>query len=146
MSDSSVEFQRRFDRVPVMRAGELRIRAPRPRSWLGVSIRTVTCEGAGVVVSHHRREFHRGAAVELRFQIAGRPLCVPGTIAWHRPTDGAAGPVNAGIRFFIEAAARDTSRIYADWIVSLLIGPAPTELPTDLFAWRDRILHARPPM
>lgn len=111
-----------------------------------VSIRTVTCEGAGVVIHHDRRELRRGAAVELRFQVAGRPVCVPGTIAWYRHGDGSPARVNAGIRFFVEAAARDTSRIFADWIVSLLIGPAPAELDTELFAWRDRILHARPAM
>jgi hypothetical protein len=71
---------------------------------------------------------------------------VPGAIAWYRHGDGSPGRVNAGVRFFVEAAARETSRIFADWIVSLLIGPAPTELPAELFAWRDRILHARPAM
>jgi hypothetical protein len=111
---------RRFRRVPIAREAALETSMPASDRRVPVMIRSITCEGAGIALGRATSWIQPGSQVELRFQVDGSAVNVPGRIAWYDPSAADKAPFHAGIRFRLDAARADHSRRYADWIVDLI--------------------------
>jgi hypothetical protein len=108
-SDMGTEL-RRFPRIPYDDEGRLELRGAEP---FPVTIRTVSCQGAGVDV--HMRVAQRikpGAEIRLLLQVDDRDIELPGRVVW------AAGS-HVGIRLRLGLASSATRQAYASWIVPL---------------------------
>ncbi len=90
------------------------------RESIPITIRSLSCEGCGVLFSAVRRRVPRGTHVTIRFGARGPGRFeLPGRVAW-TARDGANGAFDLGVRFQLELAQLRMRQTYARWIVGLI--------------------------
>ncbi|HTM22982.1 MAG TPA: PilZ domain-containing protein [Kofleriaceae bacterium] len=120
------KLQRRYPRVPLEQPGEMEIRirtapgaASRPIK-VPVMIRTVSCEGMGLVLeSRGLQGLAVGTTVTMRLQAGGARIEVPGRIAWYDPREPNSR-YDLGIKLHLEIARAAMRQHWAEWVVGLI--------------------------
>jgi PilZ domain-containing protein len=121
------KLQRRYPRVPLDQPGEMEIRirptpgaASRPRK-VPVTIRTVSCEGMGLVVRDRRdlRGIGVGTTVTMRLEAGGARVEVPGRVAWYDPR-APETRYDLGVKLHLEIARAAERQHWAEWVVGLI--------------------------
>jgi hypothetical protein len=116
-----MQTERRYPRVAIEQDGELEVRVGAGRVSVPVTIRSISCEGAGITFSARRPTLCRGATVTMRFRSSARDSFVlPGRVAWCAPNGERRGDFDVGVRFQLELAQNQTRQRYAHWIVRLI--------------------------
>ena len=101
---------RRFPRIPYDDEGHIEFRGA---DAFPVTIRTVSCQGAGVDVDAKLApRIKPGAEIQLVLHVDDHDINLPGRIVW------AAGS-HVGIRLRLGLATSATRQAYASWIVPL---------------------------
>lgn len=102
---------RRTPRVRTSTDAELIVGRHRMRAV----IRSASSTGLGLEVPGDQRGLLRGAMVRVSFVLYGRPIELPGKIAWRGGVDDA----DLGIRLQLEIAGQAWRNTYALWIGQL---------------------------
>lgn len=128
---SKMPPQRRFRRVPLHRHAEMEVHQPLrgPQGAVPVTIRSITCEGAGLGLPESwKQSLRRGDPVTVRFATDDHPMMeLPGQVAWYDgPTR--ASNLHVGVRFHLLSAGPEVVGRYADWIVDLITAVTRHEL------------------
>ncbi len=92
-----------------------------PNRTLQVVVRSISCEGAGVLLPGPGCVIERLTTVTLRFKLAGDDFELPGLVVWQAtPSANHRPPVDVGIRFQLAALASDARLAYAHRVVGFL--------------------------
>lgn len=100
-----------------------------PQGAVPVTIRSITCEGAGLGLPESwNLSLRRGDPVTVRFATHEHPMMeMPGQVAWYGgPRRGDA--LHVGVHFHLLAAGPEVAGRYADWIVDLITAVTQKEL------------------
>ncbi len=108
---------RRFPRVLLNEPGELEVQVRHSDPDAGVTrvpvtVRSISCEGAGLSIQGDDIHLVPGAIVRLFFTIPEHALELPARVVWSAGT-------KAGIRLRLGTIDADSKRAYASWIVPL---------------------------
>ena len=113
---------RKYPRAAIDEPGVMTVRASDPKHparRLSIAIRSISCEGAGLVLPEGRFPLERRSTVTMDFRAGGHRFEIPGVIVW--VADSAASvPLDVGVRFVLAAVPNETRQAYAHWIVDLL--------------------------
>ncbi len=118
---SSTAVPRKYPRAEIDQPGVLSVRMPSLQETrrVPVAIRSISCEGVGLVLGSERCPLERRATVTMDFIIEGFHYQIPGLIVWVAPPT-AKGPLDVGVKFQLAAVTNETRQAYARWIVSFL--------------------------
>jgi hypothetical protein len=118
--------RRTFPRIPVSEPGLLEFTPPwaqresrasmRQPQRVTVVVASAACEGVRL---HHPEPINGlgpGMRVDVRFHVGGRPVALPGEVAWI--ATAGVGATNIGVALSLELAPAADRQRWAEWIVS----------------------------
>lgn len=122
--------QRQYPRIAIDHPGSLAAKVlGNEQITLPVAIRSISCEGVGLVLGNRDWPLKVRAPVRVNFKIdQHHDFDLPGVIVWLANPRDTAAPLDVGVWFQLALAANATRQTYARWIVDLLrtSGPART--------------------
>jgi hypothetical protein len=124
--------RRRYPRVTCDVPAELTIDGA---EGVGATIRSLTCDGLGLLAPPLAAPPGRDTPVTIRLQASGQAIELRGRVAWFEPLrDGAR--VNLGVRVEVEPSDAAAAEAWADWVVARIA--AHHELTASVRDWHER--------
>ena len=96
-----------------VRVAEERVRIP-------MTLRSISCEGAGVVLSDRSQRVRPGTPVTVTFHSGRDKFELPGRVAWCARAEQGSPRFDLGVRFQLAAAQHAMRQSYARWVVGLI--------------------------
>jgi hypothetical protein len=115
--------RRKYPRVGLERPCDVELRMPQGRGptrrvRVPMTIRSLSCEGAGLALQEPLpAPLDRGAGVVLHFSAGDQAVILPGHVVWYSPEPGRA--LEVGVRLQLELAEARSRQAYATWIVDV---------------------------
>jgi hypothetical protein len=121
---------RRYPRIVTEQLGAMEIRVVTKgkvdsRVRVPISIRSLSCEGAGVMLGQPIA-VERGSAATVSFAVAGQRFELPSRIVWIASPTQTNRQFDLGVKFQLELAQHATRQAYAQWIVEQLMAARGT--------------------
>jgi len=111
---------RRYPRVPFEVDGSMEFRLADHRVSVPITVRSFSCEGAGVKLIDQRHRLRPGTNVTMRFRADGDAFELPGRVAWCTRDSTRSGRFDLGVRFVLAATRHSMRQAYAKWVVGLI--------------------------
>lgn len=111
---------RRYPRVPFEARGEMEVRGEQEPVRIPMTVRSISCEGAGVVLADRSQRLRPGASVTLKFRSGRDRFELPGRVAWATHGEGDGQRFDLGVRFQLAAVQHAMRQSYARWVVGLI--------------------------
>jgi hypothetical protein len=91
-----------------------------PTRTTPVTVRSISCEGVGVLLPDMRFPLERLATVVVQFKLGTRQFDLPGVVVWRAPIAPQRPSFDVGIRFTLAALTTDARLAYAHSVVNFL--------------------------